>query len=293
MWPLTGLPVEQPEQIATNPVIGIKVENTGPARPWVGLQAADIVFVQMVEGGMTRFHAVYHSHFPDLVGPVRSLRPMDAAILGQWNATLLASGGASRFIPRVEGVVKLLTNDRRDVGFHRDGARRVPHNVMVDLTRVVPTLEGAGDATPFAATGETSSAAGGEAAAGVALRYPGARSRWDFDGATGTYLRTDGSGPSVEADGTRISARNVVVLRVTTKDSGGKDAAGNPVPETILDGTGELHLFADGAVTTGRWTKSGDTGEFALTDAAGEPLVLAPGNTWVELLPEKGSLSWD
>ncbi|MCA1782941.1 MAG: DUF3048 domain-containing protein [Dermatophilaceae bacterium] len=134
VWPLTGNVMEDPALAGMRPVIGVKVENSGPARPWVGLAPADVVFVEMVEAGLTRFHAVYHSNVPEIVEPVRSLRPMDAAIIGQWNGTLLASGGQNAFIARVESVVGLKTHDRGDPGFHRDASRRAPHNVYVRMS---------------------------------------------------------------------------------------------------------------------------------------------------------------
>ncbi|MDO5495972.1 MAG: DUF3048 domain-containing protein, partial [bacterium] len=291
-WPLTGLPLEDPAAVA-NPVVGIKVENSGPARPWIGLAGADLVFVEMVEGGVTRFHAVYHSQFPEIVGPVRSLRPMDAAILGQWDGTLLASGGQPQFIARVESAVGLRTLDRGDVGFYRQSGRRAPHNVMADMTSIVPTLPASTEILPIASYGEEPSSLGGAPAVTAHMTYPGTRSVWTFDPESGVYFRTDAGSPSVDVDGTQMSAKNVLVLRVQTQNTGALDPGGAPVPETILSGAGELVYFQGGAVATGTWSKGGDNDPFELTDAEGNPLVLAPGITWIELLPVQGSLSWE
>ena len=292
-WPLTGATVEDPSRLDTSPVIGVKVENSGPARPWVGLSAADVVFVEMVEAGLTRFHAVYHSRVPEIVEPVRSLRPMDAAILGQWDGTLLASGGQPAFITRVESVVGLRTHDRGDPGFSRDSARRAPHNVLVRMGEIVPTLPASGPVRPLAEYAETPSTSDGAAGSVIRVTYPGARSAWEYSPDVGTYLRSDGGTPSLEADGTRISSRNVLVLDVTTRDTGLFDSVGNPVPETVLTGSGTLHLFSGGRLVPGTWAKSGDEEPFVLLDDAGAPLVLAPGTTWVELLPERGEATWE
>lgn len=293
LWPLRGNPMEDPTRADVSPVIGVKVENSGAARPWVGLSAADVVFVEMVEAGLTRFHAVFHSRVPEVVEPVRSLRPMDAAILGQWDGTLLASGGQPAFISRVESVVGLRTHDRGDPGFHRDSARRAPHNVYVRMSEIVPSLPPSGDVRPLAAYAETPSTAGGPPGTVIRVDYPGARSVWEYSpDVVGTYLRSDGGTPSLEADGTRISARNVLVLDVTTRDTGLFDPVGNPVPETVLTGSGTLHLFSGGRVVQGSWSKGGDDEPFALVDGTGSPLVLAPGTTWVELLPERGEATW-
>lgn len=292
LWPLSGVPMEDPSRADVSPVIGVKVENSGPARPWVGLSSADVVFVEMVEAGLTRFHAVFHSRVPEVVEPVRSLRPMDAAILGQWDGTLLASGGQPAFISRVESVVGLRTNDRGDAGFHRDSTRRAPHNVYVRMSEIVPSLPVSGEVKPLAAYGETPSTAAGAPGAVLRVDYPSARSRWEFS-PDGVYLRSDGGTPSVEADGTRISARNVLVLDVTTRNTGLFDSVGNPVPETVLTGSGTLHLFSGGRVVQGSWSKGADDEPFVLVDGAGSLLVLAPGTTWVELLPERGVAAWE
>src|SRR5690625_2391460 len=76
-WPLTGMPADDE---AEHPAVAVKVENTVMARPQTGLEYADIVWEEMVEGGITRFNAVYHSQQPEVVGPIRSLRPMDVGI---------------------------------------------------------------------------------------------------------------------------------------------------------------------------------------------------------------------
>ena len=291
-WPLTGQQQDGVEEVR-HPVIGIKVENSGAARPWIGLQDADLVFVEMVEGGITRFHAVYNSTFPAVVGPVRSLRPMDAAILGQWDGTLLASGGQPQFIDRVESAVGLMTSDRGDAGLYRDQGRRAPHNVMADLETIVPLLSAPAEVIPLAAYHAPDASPDGGPATTVRVDYPGAKSTWTWEAGSSRYLRSDQGSDSVEVDGTRIAATNVVVLRVETRNTGALDPAGNPVPETILSGSGSLTLFQGGTTTEGTWTKGGDNDPFVLTDAAGEPLTLAPGNTWIELLPSRGSISWD
>ena len=123
------------------------------------------------------------------------------------------------------------------------------------------------------------------------MNYPTARSGWDWDATAGRWVRFDDGVESLAADGTtRLGATNVLVLRVTTRDTGAKDAAGGSVPETVLTGSGELTLFSGGQQVGGTWTKGADNDPFVFTDAAGQPLLLRPGNTWVELLPSTGTL---
>ena len=69
-WPLTGVPADA---VADRPALAVKIENSVDARPQTGLTAADMVWEQVVEGGITRFVAVYHSDLPPEIGPVRSI----------------------------------------------------------------------------------------------------------------------------------------------------------------------------------------------------------------------------
>lgn len=290
-WPLLGVETNDDGDAAEpRPIVGVKIENSREARPWVGLAQADVVFVEMVEGGLTRFHAIYNSSYPDEVGPVRSLRPMDAAILGPWGGTLLASGGQQIYIDRIESVADVRTFDAGDSGFSRESGRRAPHNVMFTLADEAPGFDSPETVPPLAEYGIPSSE-GGQTADTIRLDYPQSVGEWEWSGEV--WQRSDDGSASEEVDGTRIEAANVVVLEVEVRDSGLLDAAGSPVPETILEGSGSLHLFADGQMVEGEWSKLGDADPFVLTDADGEPLVLAPGRTWVELLPVSGSLTWD
>lgn len=295
IWPLTGLVAPDREG---RPLIAVKVENSVAARPQTGLEAADVVFVELVEGGQTRFNALFNSDVPAVVGPVRSLRPMDAAILGQWRPALVFSGGQPQFVKRVRdaGVQLMEEGDsREDWGFFRSKQRPRPHNLYVELPEAVSLMD-AGNSVPPAPMfefGDPGSAAAGAPAAWLRAQYGSVRSGWEWDAGVGRWMRFDDGVASMNAEATaQLSATNVLVLRVTVRDTGAKDASGAPVPETVLTGSGPLVLFSGGRQVEGSWSKgSADSDPFVFTDAAGAPLVLAPGHTWVELLPSSGELT--
>lgn len=77
---------------------------------------------------------------------------------------------------------------------------------------------------------------------------------------------------------------------MTTRDAGYRDPAGNPVPETVLAGSGAATLFAGGRAVDARWSKAAPAQPFELTDASGAPLGVPPGRTWIELVPQGGSV---
>ncbi|MDR1798341.1 MAG: DUF3048 domain-containing protein, partial [Bifidobacteriaceae bacterium] len=93
-WPLTGLPGE----VVERPAVAYKIENSPEARPQTGLDQADVVWETIVEGGIPRYIAVFHSKIPDVVGPVRSIRPMDGPIVCPTKGLLAFSGGKTHFI---------------------------------------------------------------------------------------------------------------------------------------------------------------------------------------------------
>ena len=127
----------------------------------------------------------------------------------------------------------------------------------------------------------------------VAVHLSGySRPTWTWDAGTGTWLRAEGSAPAMLRSGAQIAATNVVTLKVRVVDSGTTDPAGNPVPETVLDGTGDATVSSGGKTVTGTWTKTATDAVLTLAAADGSVLTLAPGITWVELVPvDSGSVT--
>jgi Protein of unknown function (DUF3048) N-terminal domain/Protein of unknown function (DUF3048) C-terminal domain len=288
-WPLTGVPVDT---VANRPALAVKIENSVPARPQTGLNAADLVWEQVVEGGITRFVAVYHSNLPPEIGPVRSVRPMDPAIAAPLHGLLAFSGGVQTYITAAENAGLQVLSESGADGFHRIQNRRAPHNVYAAPQTLVAQADAAHQASPAAqfdypAAGEQPTAvAAGRPAANLALTMSGvSHPRWTWSAAEGRWLRAEGSAPAVEASGGRIGATNVVVLRVDVATTTARDPAGNPVPETILTGRGQALVASGGHTVTATWSKPRIGDRVTLTGADGAPVTLAPGTTWVELVP--------
>jgi hypothetical protein len=112
----------------------------------------------------------------------------------------------------------------------------------------------------------------------------GHTTRWQL--VDGAWLRLD----DLATEGDQFRAVNLLVLRVTTRDAGYRDPAGNPVPETVLEGSGQALLLTGGQVVRGSWSKASAAAPFRLADASGADLGVPPGTTWIELVPEAGSV---
>lgn len=140
--PFTGLPARPA------PVLAVKLDNVPAARPHTGLGAADLVYVEQVEGGVTRLLAVYSSHLPDLTGPVRSARESDIALLADFGRPALAySGAQSALTPLLRAApLDLLTESSAPQAFQRSARRPAPHNLYLRPGRALAAAPGADDA---------------------------------------------------------------------------------------------------------------------------------------------------
>lgn len=288
-WPLTGV---KADDVAARPALAVKIENSPGARPQVGLEQADIVWEEVVEGGITRFVAVYHSQVPDQVGPVRSVRPMDPAIVAPMHGILAYSGGQQPFVDAVAAAgVQSVVQDNGDSGFTRAKGRRAPHNVMGspaefwaqgDSARTSPPPAQFSYASPGAAT--TRASATPTPRIEVAMS-PSSTPVWEWSADAGAFLRSEGTKAAQSADGVRLQATNVIVLSVELVDTPYKDPAGTPVPETKLVGSGEGTVASGGMSIPVSWSKDAVDAPLVLRDATGV-VTLEPGTTWIELVPK-------
>lgn len=291
-WPLTGV---ASEEIANRPALAVKIENSREARPQTGLENADVVWEEVVEGGVTRYIAVYHSQQPEVVGPIRSVRPMDAHIIAPLHGLMVFSGGQPPFVDAIAGSgLQVVSYDRGDAGFSRSGERRAPHNVYGAFAELAGQadadhLDSPAEQFAFAADAATASTAAGTPASVLGIRMSGySTPSWAFDAASGRYLRSEGTNRAVSVTGEQLAATNVVVLSVPVVDTEFLDPAGTPVPETQVIGSGEALVVSGGLSVPATWSKASTLEPLSLTGADGQPIELTPGNTWVELVPSDG-----
>ncbi|MFC8800012.1 DUF3048 domain-containing protein [Promicromonospora sp. NPDC057138] len=297
VWPLTGV---RTDKVANRPAVSVKIENAAEARPQTGLVEADIVWEEVVEGGITRFVATYHSNIPDVVEPVRSVRPMDPAIVAPLDGILVFSGGQGPFIAATERYgTQTLIMDKGDPGFSRDPGRAAPHNVIGSMPTFVAQADDERTSPPPAQfeyareVGQGTAPRSGKPAQEVDIRLSALqRTVWTWDRENKRYLRSEGSTPSVDSDGRRHSARNVLVLSTQVFNTKWVDPAGSPVPETRLAGqSGSGTLYSMGHGVPVRWSKKDHNSPIVLKTGNGGEVKLDPGNTWIELVPA-GSGSW-
>jgi hypothetical protein len=274
--PLTGR--ELTKQAARKPVIGVKVDNTSSSAPQVGLGSADMLVEELVEGGMTRIAAFFHTEVPSNVGPVRSLRATDIGVVQPLGAVLVASGGAPPTVERVrEAGIRTFTEGA--TGYYRDPGRAAPYNLFMRLDELARTVKPHRLPEPYLPFSEKGDLPKGKRATSLTASFSGG-STTTFELRGGRYVNTDSYAP----EGDRFSPATVLVLRVPVGDAGYLDPAGNPVPETRFTGQGPAMVFHDGRVVRGTWVKDGLDAPVRLK-ARGSALRLPAGKVWIELVP--------
>ena len=295
-WPLTGIAAGD---VATRAALAVKIENPKEVRPQTGLDEADIVWEEVVEGGVTRFVAVFHTAVPGEVGPIRSVRPMDPAIVAPMHGIIAFSGGVQGYVAAIKAAgIQTLSHDAGSAGFYRTKNRSAPHNVYGTPATLWSQADADHQANPpeqfaYARSADLATAVvSGTPAGSVQVTMSGySHPSYAWDAASATWLRSEAGAAATAASGARLAATNVVTLSVVLVDSGGRDPAGNPVPETKLVGSGAAVVATGGKSIAVTWTKGAIEAPVVLTTADGQVVKLAPGKTWVQLVPTTGSVT--
>jgi hypothetical protein len=287
LCPLTGAQV-RPGQDPHRVALAVKIDNIDLARPQSGVDKADVVVEELVEGGLTRLFAVFQCDSASNLGPIRSARSSDADLLALLHGSVFGFSGANpAALPpiRAHGNTVQISYDSLSQYFHRVSSRPAPHNVYSDTNTILRAgLSRRKNLTapkPLFAYGDAPAAA--PAATNATMSWPQASAGWRWSGAS--WLRTQNGTPDVMAGGARVKAENVVIMQIRIGSTGIRDVAGNASPLDITVGSGRVWVLRDGKVIRGTWKRAGLGSALHLFDAAGTTIPLHAGRTWIELLP--------
>ncbi len=296
--PLTGLQVpDQDAVLLFRTALAVKIDNLDAAGetavPQTALPKADVVYEEVVEGNITRLVAVFHSHQPGTVGPVRSARTTDVELLPQLGHPLLAwSGGNAGVVNAVQSSPFIINAgaDAMPGPYFRDGRRRAPHNLYVRgdelWAKAPPGTPGPQPLFQYRKKGEKNPASARKAQ-GVDLTWGGgvasSNVSWRWDPKARVYKREQRGRPHTDSGGTQLTAKNIVAMVTQYVPS----YADSRSPQAKTVGSGELFVFTNGRVIHGRWDRPDIAKPATLVDDKGVPVLLSPGNTWIEL-PKAG-----
>jgi hypothetical protein len=283
--PLTGLTGEFQGRL-DRPALFVKIDNVEAARPQAGINQADIVIEEPVEGDLTRLAAVFHSTDAAVVGPVRSMRTTDLELVSLFGRPLYAaSGGNAGVVPQIQAAnVVDIGHNVSSAGFTRAGDRPAPHNLMsATLALYDKSPEQPAPPQPvfsYRSEGERLPQ-GSIAVGGIALRFGGPEvSRFTWDASTGTWARTQRGTPHVDAAGERVAPENVVVAEIDYDRSG---QMGRSIPHGVVTGQRRVVVLTAGQAVRGTWSRPTRTDPFKLVADSGEEIKLTPGQTFIEL----------
>lgn len=295
--PLNGVEVAN-EEVLNRRVVAVKVDNHWEARPQSGLADADAVYELLVEGGLTRFVALFHQSDSTYLGPNRSGRPTDPTLVAPLDATFVISGAQAWVQSRIRSYDVSLIGEEPPASF-RIPERSAPHNLYVDTTlhRDLADSRGYSDEppAPLFAFGQHQ---GTSTATAVTLNWSDEMDdvTWHFDGSG--YLRYNGTSPHPEvvqqgAAETTVKAEVLVILfadQYSACPSASQEGSCVPSMDTV--GSGRAIVVHNGGAAEGTWERADAADPFTLVKDDGETLFVPGGKLWISIFPNGRSVSW-
>lgn len=299
--PLTGV-LERNPNIRMRPVIMLKIDNSPDARPQRNLNLTDVIVEERVEGGITRFIAMYQTNDATPVGPIRSVRSTDAAFIDPFQGLFGYSGGIPAF------VTMMRATSATDVGFDRlpnayerirGEGRSYEHTLYVDTNKIRSSDLAKKGGTPpamftFLAEGEVFAGTGARPVAAASINMGMTRGEFVWDPAKKLWLRNTDGQPHMtrtSAGTEQLTANNVVVQFVPYRNTGQRDPSHAQVDGADLIGSGTGFALIDGKYVDITWNKSSSSDVTTFADTSGATLKLTPGRTWLMLAPTGAATS--
>ena len=279
--PFTGLPTLTE---IVRPAAVVKIDNHPRALPQWGLNQADVVYEELVEARLTRFAAIFHSSNAEVVGPIRSARTGDFALLSNLNRPIFVNSGANAYTARAlrsVNAISIIDGSTIAKGvFERSQDKHAPHNLVTNTARIFAA--GTEGGTPpkyfrFRPEGETLQRA--SAISGVDISFGQIEASYRWDAALGGWARTQNGSEHTDFDGVRVAPENVIVQFVRYRQSPANPAT----PEPVLTGTGEAWIFSDGKVVQGTWERLAELDLPVFRNDNALIVGLTPGRTWIAL----------
>jgi hypothetical protein len=273
--PFTGEPVKK-----LGRVLAVKIDNIVTARPQTGLQSADLVYVIPVEGGLSRFMAVYSSHVPSVIGPVRSARQSDLDILRQFGRPAFAwSGATPHLVPFIERAPISDLYALQVGGYYRVGYRAAPENLYADPRTLLSEAPHASVARDIGFRFGPQPA-GGRPTTSMTVRYPAATFTFRWSASAKRWLVSMDGAPGQAAEGGQLGGSTVVIQYTRIATFRFHEYGGRP-PYAISTGSGTAVILRNGRAYTVHWSRPNLDSGTTYTLPDGKRMLFAPGQVWV------------
>ena len=297
--PLTGRPVT--EAVAARHPIAVMIDDHPAARPQSGFSAASVVWQAPAEGGIPRYMLVFQDQIPGDVGPVRSARQYYISWAAELRALYVHAGGSPQALAtlRAKGNGQLVYNAdefRWSGSFRRVDFNFAPHNLYTTgkQLRSLAATRGAKDVAVEWPWRFARDAVLGRRPVGgrITVAYRASTIRYDYDRRSNTYRRSV-TGEKAQTDRStkrRVAPKNVVVMVVRFGSL--NDGTNKQRLEAQVVGTGPAWISSNGVTIKGTWRKSSVTAPTRFLDAAGKPVVLTIGQTFIQVMPYGSKLTF-
>ncbi len=271
------------------PILVVKIDDTRAAHPQAGLEDADLVYVEQVEGGLTRLAAVFSSKIPAVIGPVRSARISDIEILEQFGRVAFAYSGAQKKLLPVIAAANLenlgAQRQSREI-YSNDPLRNAPTAMMLQAQTLMQKVKE--QQLPVAISKSagwnfSESVDTGTAIVSAKVSWPANSYDAVWSAIEKRWLLSHGGVPNLSASGIHLGASTFVIQIVSITPSEYGDKFGGVTPFTATVGSGRGYILRDGKYISALWDRlTPDVGTTWRT-TQGEEIAFAPGQIWIAL----------
>ena len=288
MCPLSGVEPRR-EALVERPAVAVKIENSSIAYPLRGLDRAEIVYEELVEGGITRFLAMYHCTDAEFAGPIRSARVVDPAIMTPTTYILAFSGANQHVFSRLDeaGIVQIEENNAGDAMQRVENGLSFEHTLFANTAKLRKLGRKSYSEPPPEGVYEFGDLPEGrfKRANEITIEFSGMTTvSYTYD--SGRYYRYQGGEPFMSDTGDQIAVDNVLLEIHAVNFSGDVDVAGTAGTEIAdVTGSGKAVLFRDGRAIRGQWVRDAIEDPVRFETKDGEVMVLKTGTTWIHLVP--------
>lgn len=274
---------------SNGPVLAVKIDDTNAAHPQIGLEDADVVYIEQVEGGLTRLAAIFSSVIPERVGPIRSARISDIEILAQYGRVAFAYSGAQKKLLSVIDAANLqnLGAQAQPPSIYTTDPNRVAPVAMVlraDLL-MAKVIEKNYQITTANDVGWSFGDApqGGKPTESVIMHWPAARYSAAWSESQSRWLLSHNSESNVAESGIVLGPSTLVIQMVSITDSEYRDKVGGITPFSQTVGNGRGFILRDGKTFNALWNRASEGVGTTWTSSDGKEIKFAPGQIWVAL----------
>ncbi|MGH9177513.1 MAG: DUF3048 domain-containing protein [Acidimicrobiales bacterium] len=290
--PLTGLVLDDGD-VADRPAVTVKVDNGPQGRPQSGIDKADVLIEEKVEGGITRFLSVFHSEDATLIGPVRSVRSTDPGLIGTFGGVFAFAGGIPEFERQArQQPVTVVSESASSQGFQYRADKQRPFKTYTstaklrslarDHDRPPPTL------FEFLPAGQPFAPAGAVPATSATVSFGRTTVALQWDATGGVWKRSTNGTPHTVEGGAQLTFTNVIIQKTPYVATRFRDPSGARVDEAQVVGSGDAVVLSQGKRADVQWAKASPTSVTTYTDSTGRPVQLARGQTLIALPPTAG-----